>query len=170
VSLEHRKFLRQERAKQDLQQYVLAEGAIKENPHRWATFTEKGLDPYKDVTCPFCLSLNPLRLFLISTKKGYDRGNGKCPLCQYKMKLQTLLKVMTSPEQYATFGFTYPAWRFWERTKKAGFETWKKRLAIMDWTDRFWNEYKRLRGDSPDAEREKELEEKWNEYEETVQA
>jgi hypothetical protein len=167
LSLEHRKFLRQERAKQDLQQQIFAAGAIKENPHRWATFTEKGLDPYKYVTCPFCLGFNPLRLFLISNKKGYNRHHGRCPLCKQQMKLQTLFKAMTSPEQYAVFAYPYAKMGFWQ---KVPFDTWKKRLGMMGWTERFWNEYKRLRGDSPDAEREKELEEKWNEYEETVQA
>ena len=165
---ENRKYNRQQHAKKDIQQYVFTHDNgktdFKANPHKFATFTEKGIDPFKNVTCPFCLGLNKLRLSLISTKKGFDRGNGNCPLCGHRMKFQTLLKVMTSPEQYAVFAFTYPAWSFWERVKHAGFDTWKKRLGMMGWTERFWNEYKRLRGDPEKEEEEAELEAKWSEY------
>lgn len=163
MSREHRKYVRQERASKDLQQTVFAQGALKENPHKWATYTEKGLDPFRDVTCLFCLGLNPVRLFLISTKKGYHRSQGKCPLCGQGMMLKSLSKVMTSPEQYAVFAYNYAKMGFW---KKVSFEIWKKRLGMMGWTDRFWTEYKRLRGDLDKEAENRELEEKWKEYEE----
>lgn len=155
-TVDHKRYVRTERAGRDLNQKVFTvQGGSQENPSRLAKITERGIDPYKSVTCPFCLSYQQLRALLISTKKGYDRGNGKCPLCGYKMKLQTLLKVMTSPEQYAVFAFEYPAWRFWERVKEAGFEAWKKRLFMMGWSERFWTEYKNRRGD-PEKEAEEE--------------
>ena len=173
MSLGHRKFTRQERAKQDMQQTVFFQDAkektidFKGNPNQWVKFTEKGIDPFKNTTCPFCLGYNRLRLFLVSTKKGYDRGSGKCPLCGKGAKLQTLVKMETwGPEEYAAFVFDYRSSGFWQKIK---FDTWKKRLGMMGWNEQFWNEYRRLRGDAPDAEREKELEEKWKEYEETVQ-
>ncbi len=167
---EHRKYMRQEHAKHCLQQMVFAkEGEdvqVKENDFRYATLAEKGLDPSLKVTCPFCLGLNQLRLFLISTKKGYDRGKGKCPLCGQIMHLRTLVKVMTSPEQYAAFAQPYAKMGFW---KKVSFDVWKRRLKMMGWTERFWNEYRRLRGDVEEEEQEKELEQKWREYEEAVE-
>jgi hypothetical protein len=170
--LEHRKFVRQEHAKQDLQQTVFFQEESKEidfkgNPNKYAKLTEKGVDPFRNTTCPFCLGYNRLRLFLVSTKKGYDRGKGKCPLCGQGAKLQTLVKMETwGPEEYAQFVFDYRSSGFWQKIK---FHEWKKRLTLMCWTEQFWNEYRRLRGDAPDAEREKELEEKWKTYEEPYQ-
>jgi hypothetical protein len=43
---------------------------LKENPSKFATIQEKGIDPFKKGTCPFCLGISQLRLFLISTKEG----------------------------------------------------------------------------------------------------
>lgn len=140
---------------------------IQENKYKYAKITEKGIDPFRNTTCPFCLSYVRLRLFLISNKKGYDRGLGKCPECGQKMKLKTLVMMETcEPEEYAKFVFEYRRSGFWQKIK---FASWKDRLKIMKWTKRFWDEYKRLRGDSPDPEGEKELEEKWKSYEEANQ-
>jgi hypothetical protein len=170
---DHRRYARQEKAKYILQQQIFAqekgELTLKENPFKYAKLEEKGVDPTKSVTCPFCLGLEKLRLFLVSTKKGFDRGNGKCPLCGHRMRFQTLLKVMSSPEQYAVFAFTYPAWSFWERVKHAGFNVWKRRLKMMDWTERFWDEYKRQRGDTEEEEEERRLKNEVDAYERTMQ-
>jgi len=168
---EHRKYTRQEKTKHCLQQqvFIQKDGEItwKENSFKYAKLEEKGVDPSKNVSCPFCLGLSRLRLFLISTKKGFDRGKGKCPLCGHMTRFQTLLKVMSSPEQYAVFAFTYPAWSFWERVKHAGFGTWKKRLCMMGWTERFWDEYKRQRGDPEKEAEEKRIKEETEKYEQS---
>jgi len=170
---DHRKYHRQEKAKHCLQQQVFAkqngEVTLKENPAKYAKLEQKGVDPFKDATCPFCLGLSKLRLFLVSTKKGYDRGKGKCPLCGQGARFDTLLKVMSSPEQYAVFAFTYPARSFWEKVKQAGFDVWKKRLKMMGWTERFWTEYKRQRGDEEKEEEEQRFKEDAEEYERMMQ-
>jgi hypothetical protein len=122
------------------------------------------------VTCPFCLGMDKLRVFLISTKKGYNRAQGKCPLCGNGARLQTLV-YMTSwtPEQYAAFVYPYARMGFWKKINAIGFGTWKKRLQMMGWTERFWNEYKRLRGDLEEEEKEKEYEKEWEAYERSFQ-
>lgn len=156
-----------EKAKLDKQQTVFAlqeDAVIKDNPSKYAVVTQTGIDPFKNTTCPFCLSLNRVRTFLISTKKGFDRGLGKCPSCGQKMKLQTLVKMETwKPEEYAAFVFDYRKSGFWQKIK---FAEWKNRLKLMGWTKPFWDEYKRLRGDA-DPEKDKMFEEEWNAYEES---
>ncbi len=149
TAAEHRKFIRQERVKQDRQQTVFFktehEVTFTNNPNKWATLTNQGLDPYRNVTCIFCLGISKLRLFLISTKKGYNRSLGKCPVCGQKMRLETLVKMLKwTPEEYAKFVFDYRQSGFWQ---KVAFEDWKKRLDMMGWSQPFWTEYKRLRGD-----------------------
>lgn len=157
--IQHQRDIRLEKAKKDLRQTVFfqtegKEVSIKSNPHKFAIITEKGIDPFKNTTCPFCLGISRLRLFLISTKKGFDRGKGKCPLCGQGMRLQTLVKMETwKPEEYAAFVFGYRTSGFWQ---KIDFATWKKRLGLMGWTQPFWDEYKRLRGDGSDALTEEE--------------
>ncbi len=168
-----RRYRRQEKAKLCLQQFQFgAKGEIKENPHRFAHIEEKGIDPYKDVTCPFCLGLSKLRLWLLSTKKGYDRGKGRCPECGHNAQFRTLYTQLSSPEQYANFAYPYAKSGFWTKIKEHPnnkgadkFPEWKKRLALMGWTERFWNEYKRLRGDPEKEEEEKRISEGYAAYE-----
>jgi hypothetical protein len=164
---ERQRWRRQEHVKKDLQQTVFQSEAsdvlIKGNPHKFATVTEKGIDPFKSTTCPFCLSYSKLRLFLISTSKGFDRGRGKCPVCGQGMKLQTLVKMEKwTPQEYAKFVFDYRSQGFWQKIK---FETWSKHLKMMNWTQPFWDEYKRLKDDLPDAEGQRAAEDKWSDYE-----
>lgn len=110
-----------------------------------------------------CLSWAGLGKFLISTKKGYNKGQGNCPECHQNMKLKTLFGLgKWTPEQYAQFITEYPSGAFWKRVEKAGWEAWKSRLAIMKWTQPFWNEYKRL---NPKEEDEKATEEEEYLYE-----
>jgi hypothetical protein len=159
--LQVRKWRGQARAQDDLAQTVFYQTPekqvdIKGNPNRFATVTEKGIDPFKKTTCPFCLGLNQLSAFLISTKKGFDRGRGKCPLCGQGMKLQTLVKMEKwSAVEYAAWAFEYRSSGFWQKIQPF-FATWKKRLGMMGWTEAFWSEYKRLRGDEPEKPTEAE--------------
>lgn len=168
--LERSRHSRAKKAKNDMQQTVFyqepqGETCFKGNPNKYAQITTRGIDPFQNTTCPFCLSYHRLRAFLISTKKGFDRGTGKCPSCGLKMHLKTLVSMEKwTPEEYARFVFDYRSSGFWQ---KINFATWKNRLRLMKWTERFWNEYKLLRGDAPDPQREKELEEKWKSYEES---
>lgn len=173
AAADHRKCVRRERAKQDMQQTIFFQDPkenkvdFQGNPSKFAKLTEKGIDPFRNTTCPFCLGLSRFRLFLISGKKGFNRALGKCPLCGQGDKLQTLVKMeLWGPEEYAEFVFDYRRSGFWQ---KINFDTWTKRLALMKWTDRFWTKYKQLRGDGPDPEREKELEQQWKNYEESFE-
>lgn len=170
---QRRKWAIQEKASSDMEQTVFYQDKTSNtldfqgNPNMYAKIVQKGIDPYKNTTCPFCLALNRLRLFLISTKKGYDKRLGQCPSCGQKMNLATLIKMETcTPEEYAALVFDYRRSGFWQKTD---FTTWKNRMKIMKWTQPFWNEYKRLRGDAPDPQGEKELEQKWQNYEESFQ-
>ena len=169
-SLQKRHWHNQEKSEKDLQQQIFfktdsQEVSLKGNPHKFATVTEKGIDPFKSTTCPFCLSYSKLRLFLISTKKGFDRGRGLCPVCGQGMKLQTLVKMEKwSAKEYAQFVFDYRTSGFWQ---KIVFATWSKHLKMMNWSQPFWDEYKRLKGDLPGAEEQKEFDDKWNDYEES---
>ncbi len=176
MSKEERKYRRQEHARKDLQQCVFfqdhgnGETDFKVNPSKYAVITEKGIDPFKTVTCPFCLGINKLQLFLISTKKGVNRSQGKCPLCGNGARLQTLIKMTTwTPEQYAGFVYPYAKMGFWQKIQKLGFDTWKRRLKLMGWAQAFWNEYKRLRGDLDREAEEKRYEEEWTAYEASFQ-
>lgn len=172
-TIQRKGFIRIEKARKDIEQTVFYIDASKQavdfqgNPHRYAQFTEKGVDPYHMTTCPFCLGYSRLRAFLQSTKKGFNRKAGKCPLCGKGANLDTLIKMETwTAEEYAKFVFDYRSSGFWQ---KINFSQWKDRLKIMGWTQIFWDAYKQLRGDSPDPQREKELEEKWKDYEEAKQ-
>ena len=83
------------------------------------------------------------------------------------MKLQTLVKMEKwSAKEYAQFVFDYRTSGFWQ---KIVFATWSKHLKMMNWSQPFWDEYKRLKGDLPGAEEQKEAEDKWNDYEASYQ-
>jgi len=47
-------------------------------------------------------------------------------------------------KQYADWVYPYSHSGFWQKVK---FETWKKRLFLMGWTEEFWDHYKELRAD-----------------------
>jgi len=172
-AIQRKGFTRIEKARKDMQQTIFYTDPAKQavdfmgNPHRYAQLTAKGVDPYRMTTCPFCLGYSRLRAFLQSTKKGFNRKTGRCPLCGKGANLTTLVAMETwTPEEYAKFVFDYRSSGFWQ---KINFNQWKDRLKIMGWTRQFWDTYKELRGDSPDAQREKELEEQWKNYDEATQ-
>lgn len=141
-----KKWAVQEKVKKDMAQTVFfAENNtvdFKGNPNKYAMVTSKGIDPFKFSTCPFCLSWLQIRKTLISTKKGYDRGQGECPVCKKGFKLATLVMMQKcTAQQYAKWVFDYKG--FW---KKVDFEHWKKHLGMMKWAEPFWVEYKAVAG------------------------
>ncbi len=187
--LQVRAWRRQEKAGRDLQQTVFCPTAsqdleLKGNPNRFATITEKGIDPFLNVRCPFCLSHMQLTKFLISLKskkgknKGYDRGKGKCPECGLGMQLKTLQKMRDwmlakTPEdgvkKYAAWVFEYRSSGFWQEKidKYVGFEKFCSMLTSMKWADAFFKEYNRLKGDLPDEETQKKYDALADAYEES---
>lgn len=161
-SMEHRKYLRQEKAKGDKKQAVLIGEGISPNPHHFAVKTDVFMPVDKKVTCPFCLGLQPFNLFLTSTKKGISRSIAKCPLCHQGFKLETLMKMSKwTAKEYAEWVQPYSHSGFWQ---KINFSVWRNRLQLMGWTDDFWNRYNELKGSDTNESYEdhmKRAQEEW---------
>ena len=142
------KWNRETKIKEAQEQMIFTStGALKHNESKLVKPTQPQIDFNKKVTCPFCLAWAGLGKFLISTKKGYNQGQGHCPECNQNMKLKTLFGLgKWPPEQYAQFVVEYPPGGFFDRIHKGvGFETWNQRLKIMKWSVPFWQEYRRLK-------------------------
>lgn len=143
-ALEHRRYLRQEKAKQDLYQRTLSQGGSEPNLNPFTVRPEPTLDISKKTTCPFCLGLSEFRLFLTSSKKGFNTYLGNCPLCHQNVTLRVLKNMRTwGPREFAEFVAPYSLEGFW---KKMDFKTWKNRLTIMGWASEFWDRYHELKG------------------------
>jgi len=139
----HRKYIREQKAKDDKQQALLSpttKNGIRLRPQVTVDIVMVHTGEY---LCPFCLHKDKIEKFLISTKKGYHKGLGKCPECGNQMKLKTLTEKMT-PEQYADFVYPYRVDGFWQRCP---YETWKQRMRQLGWAYRFWQRYKELSGE-----------------------
>ena len=170
--LQAKKWHIQAKCSEDKQQMLFCSTAspdvfLKVNPSKFATITEKGIDPFLNTRCPFCLSYLRLTKFLVShydrkgKSKGYDRGKGKCPQCSQGMQLKTLMSMRTwlsatSPEEgvkkFAAWVWEYRRSGFFKKIKFAQFNSM---LQSMGWSRDFWDEYKRLKGDLPDAKTQK---------------
>lgn len=143
----HRKYVREEKAKIDKQQTLFfstgKSTSIVENTHRFAKLEARGLDPFKNVTCPYCLSYMKLRTYLKSTKKGFNKKDGKCSLCGNSFELETLVKMgKWTPEEYAQYVYNSRRSGFWQKIK---FYEWKERMELMGWLKQFWDAYKKLK-------------------------
>lgn len=150
MSQEHKRYRMQERARRDPHQMVLKNSGIDKNPsHYTIVESSMAINPKKKVTCPFCLGLEELRLFLVSGKKGISRGTAKCPLCGLSFRMKTLVSMARwTPKEYADWVFEYSHAGFWS---KVTFDTWKGRLFLMGWSSDFWDEYKALKGEPEEA-------------------
>ena len=183
--LQEKKWRVQSKCSEDKQQSVFCVAnesvGLKENPSKFATITQKGIDPFLNVRCPFCLSHLPLTKFLITRydgkgrSKGFDRGKGKCPECGQGMRLQTLMSMRTwmlakSPEAgillYAAWVYEYRRSGFFQKIKFAQFNSM---LKSMGWSRDFWDEYKRLKGDLPSAEEQERVDDLFAAQEEAFQ-
>ena len=89
--------------------------------------------------CPFCLYKGKFGEFLSSNRINIVI----CPECENNMMIETLVNEM-SIEQFARWVFDYALTGFWEKCK---YEIFNKRLYKMGLSRRFWDEYKRLKGD-----------------------
>lgn len=142
--MSYRKYNREQAAKDDKQQTML-------NP-KSPSFFQARRKPEIQVTetytgtymCPFCLHQDRINAYLISTKKGYHQGLGRCPECGNNMQIRTLTLEMT-PEQFAEFMFEYSCQGGWQKVK---FKQFNERLFVMGWSERFWTRYKQLKGDN----------------------
>lgn len=91
--------------------------------------------------CPFCLHIDVLTAFLVTTKKGWSRSNGRCPECQEGFRLHSLTMRMM-PAEFGEWVYNYPAFRFW---RKCSFEKFSRRLKMLGWAYPFWKAYKALK-------------------------
>jgi len=138
------KYRREQKAKDDNKQARLdfqSPTLIKVKPTIKTEITQTHVGEYM---CPFCLHKDRINLYLISTKKGYDKRLGQCPECHKKMNIDTLTKKMT-PEQFAEFAFGYSSSGYWQ---KVNFKVFNFRLEKMGWAQKFWTKYRELKGDS----------------------
>jgi hypothetical protein len=119
-------------------------GGLKPNPKVVQVAHETLVPLDQNVSCPFCLGLSEFRRFLVSNKQGISRSMGKCCLCGQGLYLKSL-KMMseTDAAKYAKWVFEYGG--FW---KKINFNIWKGRLKMMGWTQPFWDEYQKLKGEA----------------------
>jgi ribosomal protein S27AE len=140
---EHKRYKMQERARDDKQQLTFGSSGKVEQRKRMVTVTDSTLPVNMLVMCPFCLYQARLQRFLVSTSKGISHLKAQCPDCGNGMMMKSLTSEWT-PEQYAEFVYPYAGSGFWQKCK---FETWKKRLAQIGWSKRFWDRYKALKGD-----------------------
>jgi len=139
---EHKKYVMQIQSKADRKQARLGtDGTVKMSTAQIVT-QQKEIDFTQQVMCPFCLHVDKLQSFLLSTSKGLSLSRAACPECKNGMMMKSLTAEWT-PEQYAEWVYPYAGSGFWQKCK---FETWKKRLAQIGWARRFWDRYKALKG------------------------
>jgi DNA-directed RNA polymerase subunit RPC12/RpoP len=95
--------------------------------------------------CPFCL--NNSNKFIIENK-----GLIKCPNCSNFMRMKTLVFVKDCTNQeYAKWVYEYRLSGFF---KKINFEQWAKKLKDLGISYEFWEEYKKLKGEYEEEEKE----------------
>lgn len=151
--MSHKKYVREQRIQKDKKQalFILTDNKI------CATKSKPEIPPalmvQEPVMCPFCLHIDKIGNFLISTKKGYHKGQGKCPECQNRMELQTLTAKWT-PEQFADWVYPYSRSGFWQKCK---FKTFNDRLYKIGWSYRFWRRYRELKGEDTTESYEEHL-------------
>lgn len=148
ITMSHKKYVREEKAKDDKCQTTLnfnSPSLIQSKKTLEVIMTERYTGEYR---CPFCLGLNKIGFYLISTKKGYHKGLGHCPECGNQMKLKSLTAEWT-PEQFADFAYEYSCQGYWQ---KVPFAKFAHRLDNIGWAQRFWTRYKELKGDSTPTE------------------
>jgi len=146
--MEHRRYKRQQAAQDDKQQRKLdltQPSLVEQKKPVTVTITEMYAGNY---SCPFCLHSDKIGSFLISRKKGYDKRLGHCPECNNNMEIKTLTANMT-PEQYAQFMYEYSRQGGWQKVQ---FKVWSFRLQKIGWSQRFWNEYRKLKGEAVSTE------------------
>jgi len=148
MSRSHKKYLREQKAKDDKQQATFDQYAkIKPTKEQQAkaVFT---LETDKQVMCAYCLYQDKLYKFLISTKKGFHKSQAICPDCKNKQLIRTLTAEMNA-EQYAEWMYLNMAYGGWQ---KVPWTKWKERLAQIGWSQPFWNRYKALKGEEGEQE------------------
>ena len=84
-TIQRKGFIRIEKARKDIEQTVFYIDASKQavdfqgNPHRYAQFTEKGVDPYHMTTCPFCWATQGYALSCRAQRKASTAKPASAP-------------------------------------------------------------------------------------------
>jgi len=141
MSREQRKYIREQEILRDKEQLNIDTLTPMKNFLK----PRLNLNGEQNVICPFCLYRDKLIKFRFTVKSGYHRSLGKCPECKQHSQLRTLISIPNmNPKQFASWVFEYGA-EYW---KKCIFDTFKIRLYCdRDFCTRFWEEYKKLKGD-----------------------
>ena len=122
-------------------------------------------DYNQQVFCPFCIHVDKLSAFLISTKKGISQHDAKCPECKLGMRMTSLTQIET-PEQFAEFAYPYAKSGFWQ---KVSWTKFNDRMKKIGWSYKFWLRYKELKGEDKSESYEEYIERKQREeYEGTI--
>jgi hypothetical protein len=127
--------------------------SIKQNDYHFAEKIIR-LELNNKVLCPFCLSYDILRKFLIIKKDGINKHLAYCPFCRVSLQVKTLLTVTKmNMKEFAKWVFEY---NFGKNSffNKVNFKEWNKKLKIMGLATEFWDEYKKLKGERGDYETE----------------
>uniref|UniRef100_A0A6H1ZWB5 Uncharacterized protein n=1 Tax=viral metagenome TaxID=1070528 RepID=A0A6H1ZWB5_9ZZZZ len=136
------KWKRDMKAWKDKKQTILAPSSPTGIKMKRAPRTEVTVVHTRTYSCPFCLYQAKIEKFLISTKKGFNKGLGQCPECSNQMKFNSLTAEMT-PEQFAEWCYAYSADGYWQ---KVPFSKFSMRLSKLGISKRFWDRYKQLKG------------------------
>jgi len=143
MSREHKKYLREQKAKDDKQQTTFGDLGLLKPTQMQQAKAVVDINTDQTVACAYCLHQNKLYKFLISTKKGFHKSQAQCPDCHNKQLIRTLTAEMT-PEQYAEFMYFNMQYGGWQ---KVPFDKWKERLAQLGWAQPFWDRYKALKAE-----------------------
>lgn len=141
--MSHKKWRRERKAKQDKQQTRFTKTGSVMKPVQVVTVIGQTRSMTEQFACAYCLHIDKLQRFLISTRKGYHRGLAQCPECKNKMRMSTLVATWT-PEEYAEYVIGAMLSGFFQ---KIPYRKWSERLYKLGWSARFWRRYKQLKGE-----------------------
>lgn len=145
---------------QDKQQTILSEFGILPNPYKFAKLFFKDKVKDKSLICPFCLRIQQLKDFT------YAKGFYLCS-CGNQMTEKTLSYMFdifnvetVKTELFAQWVYNYRLNGFFSKicldieeiTKDNRFQEWNNRLHNFGISYDFWENYKRLKGESAKKE------------------
>ena len=147
---------------QDKLQTILTENGILPNPHKYAKLFFKDKVKNKSLICPFCLNIQQLEDFTYS--KGFYLcrcGNNLTEkTLSYMFDIFNVETVKT--DLFAQWVYNYRLNGFFskicldteELTKDLRFNEWCSRLHNLGISYDFWENYKRLKGETPKEKKE----------------
>jgi hypothetical protein len=144
------KYQREEIARYDKEQTVFQDSSLKilSNPNHYAKI-QLQFNPTRILVCPFCLTPNALRKYLI---KPSNKFMACCPNCKQNVLFKTLFEMLKwTGIEFADFVSPYAKTGFWSKVFP-NFEEWNKKLHELNMSYDFWFRYKSLKGDYEENE------------------